>query len=302
MIDQRRSSLGSRITPPARVTFSIRMRRFVRAWDPGKNLALLILAVLALYPFFLMLILSVKDIQQFTLNEFGISWPFHIDNYTSQWSQLWPYMWNSIVVTVVSVAGILVLSSLGGFVFARYNFPAKSFLWYGILSLMMIPFILTLIPLFLEIENFGLLDTRWALILPYISGGQVFGMLLLRSFFASLPEEMFEAARIDGAGEMTALVRLAVPLSLPILSTLAILNILSIWNDIIWPAVALSNADDLKTLPLGLQIINQSESYGLTNYGPMMAAYTMASLPLLILFVFTSRLFVKGLSSGAIKL
>jgi ABC-type glycerol-3-phosphate transport system permease component len=144
----------------------------------------------------------------------------------------------------------------------------------------------------------GLLNTLWALILPYISGGQVFGMFLLRSFFASLPEEMFESARMDGAGDLTMLWRLAVPLSSSILGTLAILQVLSSWNDLIWPSVTLQE-EGVKTLVLGLW---QFQGQYYTNWGPLMAGYVIASIPLIIMFAFTSRLFVKGLSSGAIKM
>jgi len=148
------------------------------------------------------------------------------------------------------------------------------------------------------VKDLGLLNTRWALILPYISGGQVFGIFLLRSFFAALPEELFEAARIDGAGDITLLVRLTLPLSWSIVATLAIFNVLGTWNDIIWPTVTVTD-DNLKTIVTGLYAF--STQYG-TLYGPLMAVYALASLPLLLLFIVASRYFVAGLTSGALKL
>ena len=285
---------------PAPRPFTRRLRRFAREADLGKNLALIILGVLTLYPLAMMVILSGKDTSQFTHDEFGLDFPFHLDNYSAVWDTIRPNMVNSAIVSLSSCAGVLLLSCVGGFVFARYNFPGKTFLWYAILSLLMIPFILTLIHSFFLVKQLHLLDTLWAVILPYIAGGQVFGMLLLRSFFASLPEEMFEAARIDGAGDFVLLVRLAVPLSAGILGTLAILNILYTWNDLIWPSVVLQD-DSVKTLTLGLWSF-RNNYFAADNWGPMMAGYTIASIPLIILFVFTSRLFVKGLSSGAIKM
>jgi multiple sugar transport system permease protein/raffinose/stachyose/melibiose transport system permease protein len=135
---------------------------------------------------------------------------------------------------------------------------------------------------------------------PYISGGQVFGMFLLRSFFASQPEEMFEAARIDGASDFVMLTRLAIPLSVGILGTLAILNILSSWNDLVWPSIVLPD-DSVKTLTIGLWSFMNSQ-YAAANWGPLLAGYAIASVPLVVLFAFTSRLFIKGLSSGAIKM
>jgi ABC-type glycerol-3-phosphate transport system permease component len=207
-------------------------------------------------------------------------------------------MKNTLIVTASSTVGVLILSCIAGFVFARYNFPGKEILWYAILALIMIPSVLTLIPTFILVKQLGLLNTLWSLILPYISGGQIFGMFLLRSFFASLPEELFESARIDGAGDVTMLWRIAVPLSGGILGTLGILNVLNFWNDLIWPDVTLQD-ETVKTLVLGLW---QFQQQYYTNWGPLMAGYVIASIPLIVLFAFTSRLFVQGLGSGALKI
>ena len=275
-----------------------RVRRALQQVDPDKNLILLILGILTFTPLVVMVFMSGKDQSQWFHQRFSLSLPWHWENYTLAWAQIAPYMKNSFIVTIVSTSGVLALSCIGGFVFARYNFPGKEILWYAILALLMIPSILTLIPTFILVKQLNLLNTLWALILPYISGGQVFGMFLLRSFFASLPEEMFESARMDGAGDMTMLWRLAVPLSSSILGTLAILQVLSSWNDLIWPSVTLQE-ESVKTLVLGLW---QFQGQYYTNWGPLMAGYVLASIPLILMFAFTSRLFVKGLSSGAIKM
>jgi multiple sugar transport system permease protein/raffinose/stachyose/melibiose transport system permease protein len=275
-----------------------RARRALQQVDPDKNLVLLILGILTFAPLVVMVFMSGKDQSQWFHERFGLSLPWHWENYTLAWAQIVPYMKNTFIVTIASTAGVLALSCIGGFVFARYNFPGKVILWYAILALLMVPGILTLIPSFILVKQLHLLNTLWALILPYVSGGQVFGMFLLRSFFASLPEEMFESARMDGAGDMTMLWRLAVPLSSSILGTLAILQVLSSWNDLIWPSVTLQ-AEGVKTLVLGLW---QFQGQYYTNWGPLMAGYVLASIPLIVMFAFTSRLFVKGLSSGAIKM
>jgi ABC-type glycerol-3-phosphate transport system permease component len=275
-----------------------RLRRALQQVDLDKNLILLILGILTFTPLVVMVFMSGKDQAQWFHERFSLSLPWHWGNYTLAWEQIAPYMKNSFIVTIVSCAGVLALSCIGGFVFARYNFPGKEILWYAILALLMVPGILTLIPTFILVKQLHLLNTLWALILPYISAGQVFGMFLLRSFFASLPEEMFESARMDGAGDMTMLWRLAVPLSSSILGTLAILQVLSSWNDLIWPSVTLQE-EGVKTLVLGLW---QFQTQYYTNWGPLMAGYVLASIPLILMFAFTSRLFVKGLSSGAIKM
>ena len=143
----------------------------------------------------------------------------------------------------------------------------------------------------------GLINTRWALILPYIASGQVFAIFILRSFIAGLPEDLFEAARIDGAGELSILRTVVVPLSMPILGTIAIMNILSVWNDYVWPYIVISD-DAKRTLTIGLQVFRGQ--YG-SSYGPMMAGYVLASLPLLLLFLFTMKQFIQGATSGTLK-
>ena len=161
----------------------------------------------------------------------------------------------------------------------------------------MIPAVLTLVPSFLLVKSLGLMNTRWALILPYIAGGQVLAIFIMRAFFAGLPEELFEAARIDGAGEIGAFWRIAIPLTRPILVTIAIIQVLSTWNDYVWPFLVVQD-DSLKTLVVGL-VLFQTRFY--TNWGPLMAGYTLASIPLLLLFFVGMRYFIEGLTSGALR-
>ena len=270
-----------------------------RMWleELPKHALLLVLLVLTFYPFVAMLVISGKTYAQFTTDPFTLSIPFHWENFAFAWSRVAPYIGNSLIVSVGSGLGVLILSSLSAFIFARYRFPGREFLFYLIISLLLIPGILTLIPQFVLVRDLHLLNTRWALILPYISGGQVFGIFLLRSYFAALPEELFEAARLDGAGEMTILTRIVLPLSWSILGTLAILHVLGTWNDLIWPVLVI-NDDSLKTVVTG--IASYQGQYA-SDWGLLMAAYTLASLPLLLLFMVTSRYFIAGLASGALK-
>jgi len=268
-----------------------------RLRETPKHILLLALLALTLYPFAAMLLISGKDLAQFTRDPWSVSLPFHVDNYAAAWSSIDHYMLNSLIVSGASCMGVLVLSTLSAFVFARYSFPGRTVLFYLIIGLLMVPGILTLIPQYILVRDLHLLNTRWALILPYISGGQIFGIFLLRSFFASLPEELFEAARMDGATDLTLLLRLVLPLSWSILATLAIFQVLATWNDLIWPAVVIDD-DALKTVVTGIWSFSQQYS---TDYGPLMAGYMLAALPLLVLFAVASRYFVAGLTSGALK-
>ena len=172
-------------------------------------------------------------------------------------------------------------------------------LFLMLLALLMIPGILTLVPAFLLVKRLGLMNTYGALILPYIAGGQIFAIFVMRSFFASLPEELFESARIDGANTFRLYSSICLPLSKPILVTIAIMNILGTWNDYIWPLVTIP---DGKRWTISVGIVSFGSQYlGTESWGPMYAGYVLASLPLIILFVFTMRYFIAGLTSGAIK-
>ncbi len=263
------------------------------------HLILVLIGILTFYPFVFMVITSFKTSPQFLHNFWGVTWPPNLANYRDAWSRIYIYLINSIIVSSVSMVGVLALASISGFVFARFSFPGRELFFFAILGLLMIPGVLTLVPAFLLVKSFGLLNTYGALILPYIAGGQVFAIFILRSFIASLPEELFEAARLDGATTWQTFRYVAIPLSKPILVTIAIMNILGTWNDYIWPLVT---TPDGKLWTISVGIVTFSNSFrGLENWGPMFAGYVIASIPLVVLFMFTMRYFIAGLTSGAIK-
>jgi len=272
-------------------------------WKPVLNQTLLIvtLAVLLALSFItiiLMVFLSLKDNGQI----YGRFWnppdPIIWDNYRTGWESMRRYVLNSLLYSFASVIGVVFLSSLSGYVFARHKFPGKEAIYLMILALLMVPGILTLIPAFVLVRDLGLLNTPWALILPWTAGGQVFGILLCRSFFATLPQDLFDAAKIDGAGEIEQYRRIALPLSWPILVTLAIMHLVSTYNDFIWPLLTISDPS-IQVVTVGLTQF--TTEFGIINWGPRMAAYAVSSLPLVILFTFGMRYYVRGLTSGALK-
>lgn len=263
------------------------------------HLTLLVLLVLTFYPVVLLLLFSVKNNTQFYTERFTLSFPFYWGNFMAAWaSGIAVYMGNSALYALVAVVLTLVAASLSAYAFARMRFIGKELLFYLILGLLMIPGVLTLVPSFVLLLEFNLLNTRWALWLPYAAGGQAFAIFVLRTFFAGLPEELFESARIDGASEFTVLRRITMPLSKPILGTLALLQIYGIWNDLVWPLTVITKPE-LKTVMVGL--LGFTTQFN-TDYGPLYAGYVIASLPLIVLFALTSGLFIQGLTSGAIKI
>ncbi len=275
---------------------SSRLQDFKADW--WKHLLLIIISFFLFFPFVMTLIISFKDMNQFSVNPFGITFPLHWENYQVAGDVVMPYIWNSLVVCGAACIGTVVIGALTAYVFASFNFPGKELLYYLILILLMVPGILTLVPTFVVVRDLNLLDTNWAMILPWIAGGQVFAIFILRTFYAQMPKDLFEAARLDGAGELAIFARIAVPLSKSILGVVAIFNILGTWNDFLWPLITISTQDKY---PLVLGLFRfQSQYY--TVWGPLMAGYVIGTIPLVILFMFTSRLFVQGLAAGGIKL
>lgn len=279
--------------------------------DLWRHTALVVLVILTSYPFFFMFQTSLKDNAQFYHDFWGMPEPLHWENYGQAWRAINAYIVNTAVVTVISVIGTVGLASFSAYTFARHRFPGREPLFYAVIALLMIPGVMTLISSFMWMKQFplaggndiwgnggnGLLNNRLALVLPYIAGGQAFSIFILRSFIAALPEELFEAARLDGASEWILFSRLAVPLAKPIMGTIAIMVTMWAWNDYVWPLIVLSD-DSQRTLSIGLAFFRGA--YG-TTYGPLMAGYVLASLPLLVLFCLTMRAFITGLSSGALR-
>jgi len=267
--------------------------------DVPYHIVLIVMVAITFYPLMFMVFTSLKDNPQFFRTFWTPTVPLHFENYQDSWVALRGSVWNTIVVAVLSVAGVVSFSALAAYAFARHTFLFKNALFMAILALLMIPSILTLIPQFVLVKNLGLLNSHAGLVLPYIAGGQAFSIFVLRSFFASIPEEIFEAARLDGANEFQAFTRIAIPLSYPILGTVAIFQTLNVWNDYVWPLVILSNPDKWT---ISLSLVAFSNQYLVNQqFGPTFAGYVISALPLVVLFSFTMRLFIRGLASGAIK-
>ncbi len=260
---------------------------------------LIVLVILSLYPFAYMLITSVKSIDQFYHSYFEPTLPFHFENYLEAWSQVGGYMVNSISVTAISVALVLLFASLAGYVFARYRFPGSELLFMTVMLVMMVPAILNMLPVFVTLRDLRLLDTHLALVVVYVSQGQVLGVYIFRNFFTSIPDELLDAAEIDGAGDLRSLWNVIVPLSKPVIFTVAVMSTLTFWNEYIWPLILLSS-QRLWTITLGL-VVFEARYAGMAAWGPLFSGYVIASVPLIVLFAFSMKYFVAGLTAGAVK-
>jgi ABC-type glycerol-3-phosphate transport system permease component len=272
-------------------------RRKVRLGEMLAAAVLMVLLALSLLPFVMMLLLSLKTNADIFTRFWGLPQPARWDFYREAAIALKGYLLNTLIIVVVVVPGVLLLSSLSGYALARLYFRGRDAVFALILALLVVPGILTLIPTYALVQGMGLLNTRWALILPYLAGGQVLGVVLCRTFFASLPDELFEAMRLDGAGDLQIYRYLALPLSLPTLATIAIMSTLGIYNDYIWPLVTISDSS-LQTFTVG--VTRFAGEFNL-DYGPTLAGYVIGSLPLIVLFAVGMRAFVQGVTSGALK-
>lgn len=261
-------------------------------------LILIVLVILTLTPVILMVFISLKNRGQIYTQFWALPRPALWVNYITGWNAMKTYIFNSLLYGTVSVVAVVFLSALSGYVFARQRFPGKETIYVLILALMMIPGVLTLIPSFILVRNLNILDTPWSLILPWTAGGQVFGILLCRSHIASLPQEIFEAGRIDGASEFDLFWRLAIPMSWPILVTLAIMHYVGVYNDFIWPLLTITDPQ-MQVVGVGLrQFVNQ---FGVADIGAQMAGYAVSVIPLLILFTFGMKYYIQGVTAGSLK-
>lgn len=265
------------------------------------HIVILVLLFLSLYPLILMLIKSVKTIDQEIHHGFALTFPFNWSNYSLAWKYVSGYILNTFLISILNTVGILLATSTMAYGFTRYDFKGKNTLFMAVLALTMIPGILTLIPQFCMVKNFNMINTRLGVILPTIAGALPMGVLLLRTFFNGLPGGLFEAASLDGANSFEMFFMIAVPLSVPILATLGLTSFLGSWNDLIWPQLILRR-DNLQTITIAMTSFTTNYYNTTHSYAVPMAGYVIVSAPLLILFAFTSKQFIAGLTSGAFKM
>jgi ABC-type glycerol-3-phosphate transport system permease component len=262
-----------------------------------KHAALWGVLALAFLPLLLMLSISLKSNAQFYTNPFGLSLPPTWSNWAKAWGIVGPYVANTAVVSITSTIITLCLAMAGAYFFARIEVPFSRFLWHALVFLMMLPAIANLTPLFILLRELNLLNTLWALIFVTTATGQAVAIFVLRNFIGDLPQELFEAAEVDGAGHVWQFSRIVVPLSGPIVGSIGIIHLLHVWNDFLLPLVVLRDPEKW-TITLGLMRLDGEY---VKYWGIMMAGYTISSIPIVILFFLAMRLFVRGLTAGAVK-
>lgn len=257
-------------------------------------------AAFCLYPLLWMVGASLKSNQEimrsYSLLPSG-SWNWSI--FVEVWERLnfFQYFMNSVNVSVITVIGVNLIYSLTAFAVAKLHFPGKNLIFYGFLAMMFVPGITILIPLYLTEYYLGILNTHIGLILPMVNGAGPFALFLFRNYFQSIPHEIYESAKLDGAGPIRIWLRIYFPLALPAAATITIMNFLGSWNTLVLPMVMLTD-QKLFTLPLAVMLLDTG---AFRQWNILMAGSLISIVPVIIVFFLMQKYYIQGLASGAVK-
>jgi len=278
-------------------TAPTRRRRRSRAGLTVRIVLAVVTALVMAFPLWVMLTTAFSGQRTFDADVSVIPRRFSLDNF-SRVFEAWPvgtWFGNSVVVSVITTVVTVVVSVLSGYAFAKLRFPFKTPLFLLLLATMMIPTQAILVPQFRIVNSLGLIGTFWAVIVP--GAAATFGIFLARQFMLAIPNELMEAAELDGAGSLRIFWSIVLPLCKPLLAVLTLLALMYQWNDFLWPLIALKDPT-LYTLPIGLQFLQGQYR---TDYGALMAMTLIAVAPLVVLFLAFQRFFVQGLATTGIR-
>jgi multiple sugar transport system permease protein len=280
-----------------------RRRRSYRPLEPtGLGIALRwtwlgIAALFSFFPFYAMVVLSLKPGMVVNFPESLLPWgDLSLASYeqvlSGQNILLW--LFNTLVYSLVSVVAVLLLSAFAGYAFAKKRFAGKEVIFWSFLSMVMVPFQVTLIPTFILMANLGGVDEYWGLIVPTLANAQA--VFLMRQFIGGLPDELFEAAKIDGAGEFRIVMTIVLPLCKPVLATLGIFVFLWHWNDFLWPLI-IAKSNDMFTLTVGISSLQQQN----VPLSVMLAGSVVALIPIFLAYLVAQRYVQEGVTGTGIK-
>ena len=258
----------------------------------------LLLGAVVLFPVYWMLATAVRPRAEIfaalpALLPASVTW----SNFAALWQRMPLLQWtaNSAFIAVVGVALTVSINLLCGYAFAKFRFPGRNLLFFAILGAIIVPIQVILVPEFLIVSSLGLLNTPWGVILP--RAAEAFGIFMVRQFMVGIPDELIEAARLDGAGELRIFLRVVLPLSKPIIAVLVIFTFMWRWNDFAWPLVVLTDHAQY-TLPLGLNLLKSEPN---PEWGQIMAMALVALAPMLLVFLAFQRYLVQGIASTGLK-
>lgn len=262
---------------------------------------LILIALVSLVPILAIFVGTFQDGNDVIRNGISFSIDFttlSVDNYVMLFTDsglYFQWFWNSLVLTIVQVAGTLLVSSFVAYGFAMYEFRGKSLGFILVIILMTIPFEMLMLPLYVQVNDMQATDQYWIVVLPFLA--QAVTIFFFRQYFLGIPKEILEAGRVDGVSEFGIFFRLVAPIAKPAFAAMAILNSMTIWNNFLWPLLVLRSPDKF-VLPIGLNTL--LTPYG-NNYELLIIGAFFSLIPLLILFLAFQRFFVQGMTAGAVK-
>ncbi|MFJ6658943.1 carbohydrate ABC transporter permease [Streptomyces sp. NPDC091377] len=261
-----------------------------------RGVFLVLASIVTLFPFYAMVVLSLKPEGAVDLPGSLLPWPMEGGAYGevlgSQDVPRW--LFNTLVYSLVSVVGTLVLAALAGYAFAKKRFPGREAMFWSFLSMVMVPYHVTMIPTFILIAKLGGVDSYWGLIVPTLANAQA--VFLMRQFIMGLPDELFEAARLDGCNELQIFARIVLPLLKPILATLGTFVFLWHWNDFLWPLV-IGQSTEMRTLTVGIASLQQQQ----VPLNQVLAGSVIAFVPIFSAYLVGQRYFTEGITGSAVK-
>ncbi|KRV48165.1 ABC transporter permease [Wenjunlia vitaminophila] len=262
----------------------------------ARGLLLAVAALATVFPFYAMVVLSLKPSAAVEFPSSLVPWPITDDAYrTVMDAQDVPrWLFNTLAYSLISVIGVLLLASLAGYAFAKKRFPGREAMFWSFLSMVMVPYHVTMIPTFAMIAKLGGVDTYWGLIVPTLANAQA--VFLMRQFIQHLPDELFEAARLDGCNELQIFVRIVLPLLKPILATLGVFVFLWHWNDFLWPLV-IGQSTDMRTLTVGIASLQQQN----VPLNVVLSGSVIAFVPIFAAYLVGQRYVTEGVTASGIK-
>ncbi len=268
-------------------------------WKVATVVILALLAVVTIYPLYFVLITSVKSNQAFYTSFWWPTTRMQWQNYLFAWERAYMgiYLKNSLFVSAISVLLISAISLMAAYGFSKLRFRGSEIVFTLLLATLMVPREVTIIPQFILARDLNLLNSYTGLVVVYVAMQLVISTYIMKNFFHQVPDELIEAARIDGCSEAKILWRVIVPISRPVIGTVVIINFVAVWGEFLWALITTTDVTK-RTLPIGLFMFQDQHG---TDWGPFTAGVSMALIPVIVVYFAFQRQFIRGLAAGAIK-
>lgn len=264
------------------------------------RLIIIIFIIVTVYPILFVIITALKSTQEFYTNIWLLPQVYEWANFAKAWTtaHIGEYFINSSIIVSISVVFIVVLGSMAGYSLAKLKIPHAELIMFIILSCTMLPSESVIMPLYIMMSKLKMTGSHISLIIPYIGWGLPITIYIFKGFFKTLPQELLEAARVDGGSELQTFIKITSPLMLPAIATCSIFNFVGIWGELLWATIVLSSNSNLRTIPMGVIAFKSQFS---TDWGPLSASICIVLIPLIVVFLFVQKYFIQGLTGGAVK-